>query len=205
MVARKRSSKPAVPTDDLDDIEEDLDVTDELEDEEEAPKPKRSKVTPAKKTARKPVKKVVEEEAEDDEEEDDEEEEVVVKKPAKKAATKKAAPKAKTTDDDALGTAWLVEHVNETLGTEHPATAVRVVLRRLAKNGKLDREVGETRSRYAFTGPTDPVVKAVVKAIKDGAIKADRDEKLGALKAKKASKKAVEVEDDDVEDLEEDE
>lgn len=192
MAARTRT-KPAVPTDDLDEIEEDLELEEDTI-EEEAPKPKRrTKVTPAKKAPRKPV--VVADEDEDEGVED--EDEAPVKKPVKKAPAKKAAAETK-------GTAWLVDHVNEQLGTEHPATAIRVVLRRLAKDGKLDREVGETRTRYEFSGPNDAIVKAVVKAVKSGAVKADRDEKLTALKAKKAAA-AVEVDEDEVEELEDDE
>lgn len=194
----KRNTKPAVVTDELDDIEElEIDETPEVE-EEEAPAPK--------KRARKATKKVVVEEPEEDEDED--EEPAPVKKPAKKAAAKKAAP-AKS-DDAELGTAWLTEHVNETLGTSHTAFTLRGLLRKLAKQGKLDREVGADRSRYTFTGPNDVTVKSVIKAIKNGDLEKDKKEALDKLKEKSAAKRAakkaaVEVDEDDVEDLEDDE
>lgn len=129
--------------------------------------------------------------------------------PKKKAAAKKAAaPKAE--EPAALGTSWLVDHVNEQLGTEYKAYDLRIVLRKLAKAGKLERNVGEERGRYTFSGPTDPVVKALVKALKDGELEKDRKEKLAELKAKKASSKKtapaeaeeVELEEDDEEDIE---
>lgn len=196
----KRNTKPAVVTDELDDIEElEIDETPEVE-EEEAPAPKKR----ARKAA---AKKVVVEEPEDDEDEDEEEDEPApVKKTAKRAA-KKAAP-AKEADAE-LGTAWLTEHVNETLGTSHTAFTLRGLLRKLAKQGKLDREVGADRSRYTFTGPNDVTVKSVIKAIKNGDLEKDKKEALDKLKEKSAAKRAakkaaVEVDEDDVEDLDED-
>ena len=195
----KRNTKPAVVTDELDDIEElEIDETPEVE-EDEAPAPK-------KRTRKAAAKKVVEPEPEDEDE--DEEEPAPVKKPAKKAAGKKAAP-AKEADAE-LGTAWLTEHVNETLGTSHTAFTLRGLLRKLAKQGKLDREVGADRSRYTFTGPNDVTVKSVIKAIKNGDLEKDKKEALDKLKEKSAAKRAakkaaVEVDEDDVEDLEDDE
>lgn len=198
----KRNTKPAVVTDELDDIEElEIDETPEVE-EDEAPAPK-------KRTRKAAAKKVVEPEPEDeDEDEDEDEEPAPVKKPAKKAAGKKAAP-AKEADAE-LGTAWLTEHVNETLGTSHTAFTLRGLLRKLAKQGKLDREVGADRSRYTFTGPNDVTVKSVIKAIKNGDLEKDKKEALDKLKEKSAAKRAakkaaVEVDEDDVEDLEDDE
>ena len=132
-------------------------------------------------------------------EELEEEVEEVEEAPKKKAPAKKAA---KAEEPAALGTSWLVEHVNETLGTEYKAYDLRIVLRKLAKAGKLERNVGEERGRYTFTGASDPVVKALIKALKDGELEKDRKEKLAELKAKKASSKAAkteEVEDADVE------
>lgn len=195
----KRNTKPAVVTDELDDIEElEIDETPEVE-EDEAPAPK-------KRTRKAAAKQVVEVEPDEDEDED-EEEPAPVKKPAKKAAAKKAPAKEA---DAELGTAWLTEHVNETLGTSHTAFTLRGLLRKLAKQGKLDREVGADRSRYTFTGPNDVTVKSVIKAIKNGDLEKDKKEALDKLKEKSAAKRAakkaaVEVDEDDVEDLEDDE
>lgn len=184
---RKRSTKPAVePTDELDDIEEVLE--DEDVEVEEAPAPK--------KTTRTRRKANPEPEPEPEDDEDVEEEEPA---PAAKPKAKKAAPAEK-------GTAWLVEHVNETLGTSLKTADLRVLLRKLAKAGKLDREVGTERSRYSFTGPKDAIVVAVVKAVKSGDLDKERKAKLDELKAKKAAKAAkVEEADDEVEDLDDDE
>lgn len=41
-------------------------------------------------------------------------------------------------------------------------------MRRLAKEGVVDRTVGDDRGRYSFTGKNDPQVKAVVAAVKAG-------------------------------------
>ena len=122
--------------------------------------------------------------------------------PAPKAKAKKAAK-------DTKGTAWLVEHVNEKLGLELSGFTMRTILRKMAKDGELDRE---SRSRYEFTGPGDPVVKAVIKHVKEhgtgtrGA--SDTAEKAPAkkaatkrTKAKKAEPVEEEVIADDLDDL----
>jgi hypothetical protein len=85
----------------------------------------------------------------------------------------------------------------------------------MVKDGILVREEAEGRSRYSFSGPNDPQVKAIVKAIKEGYGEKAKQERLDNLKAKrtekpkakKASKKSaavkkeapVEVEDEDLE------
>lgn len=148
------------------------------------------------------------------------------KKASKKAA--KAAPaeapakksrKAASEDDDAessaYGAAWLADYVNEQVeGKNYSAANIRVLLRKLAADGTLDREVGTDRSRYSFSGPNDPIVKAVVKHVKAGTLEAAQKARLEAVAskkadaapAKKAGKKAsapvVEEDDEDEEEIE---
>lgn len=148
------------------------------------------------------------EEDEDLEELEDEEPE---EKPApKKRTTSKAAPaKATAAEPPVKGSAWLAAHVTEVTGETFDSRAVRMLLRKLAKDGALARVVGETRDRYAFTGPTDPIVKAVVTMIKDGTAKAMKQDGLAKLKeqgeAKKAAAKAAKAKEPEPEDDEDEE
>lgn len=141
--------------------------------------------------------------------------------PARKAAAPKAAPAPKAAAQPTIefGSAWLVEHVNEQAGTSYSASSLRILLRKLTKEGVLARD-SEGRSRYNFPkGANDPQVKAIVKAVKSGAAETARQERLDELKAtrkaapKKAaaaparkSRKAAPVvdEDDALEDLDDD-
>jgi len=147
------------------------------------------------------------------------------KAPAAKAAkatpakAKASAPVEKAPRAEAIeyGSAWLVEHVNTQAGTSYTASALRILLRKLTKDGVLERD-SEGRQRYNFPkGAKDPQVVAIVKAVKSGAGEKAKQERLDALKeqraaskgkakatpAKKArSKKAVEEpEEDDEDDL----
>jgi antitoxin component of RelBE/YafQ-DinJ toxin-antitoxin module len=113
----------------------------------------------------------VEETDEDDDlEELEEPEEEPETKPKRKPPVRKTEPKAKAPKAPAIefGSAWLAAHVTEQTGETYDGRAVRMLLRKLAKDGKLPRVVGETRDRYQFTGPQDATVLAVVKMVKDG-------------------------------------
>lgn len=141
------------------------------------------------------------EELEEDEVEETEEEveepasKKTVKKTSKKAAPAKAEKKAEAPTN---GTQWLAEHVNKVLGTEYKAYDLRVMLRKLAKDGTLQREVGNDRSRYDFSGPNDPVVKAVIAKLRDGDLEKEKKAKLNALKDRKSKKAKASTEDDEV-------
>jgi hypothetical protein len=121
-----------------------------------------------------------------DEVEDDDEDEAPAKKTKAKA---KAAPK----EDDVWGVRALIEHVKETTGKEYNPREVRTLLRKLAREGGgVDREIiPGNKSRYEWTGPTDPEVKAIIKAIKGGQIEKSKKEALDKLKADKAKKTAA--------------
>lgn len=113
------------------------------------------------------------------------------------ARTKKAAPveeveEAAPAQSNVRGTAWLTEHVNEECGTDMTSAQVRTLLRRMVRNGELEREIGEDRSRYEFPkGANDPIVKAVVKAVKSGEAKEAQRERLEQVKAKASAKSAA--------------
>jgi hypothetical protein len=123
------------------------------------------------------------------------------KEKAAPAAKAKAAPKAKAAAKPAptatvaknapveFGSAWLVEHVNEQAGTSYNASTLRILLRKLTRDGVLEREA-EGRQRYNFPkGANDPQVKAIVKAVKGGAAEKAKTERLEGLKEQRAAKK----------------
>lgn len=164
----------------------------------------------------------VDEEFDELEEDDLEELEEVEEAPAPKArkkATAQAPAKAdgdkpKRSDKIEFGSPWLAAHVTEVTGQAYDSRAIRMLLRKLAKDGVLDREVGETRDRYVFTGADDKIVKAVVEMVTSGAAKELKQAGLQAVKdnaaAKKAAAKAAkeaaaEAEDDEIEELDDDE
>jgi DNA-binding transcriptional ArsR family regulator len=136
-------------------------------------------------------------------------------KAAKAAAAPVSAPKAEPIE---YGSAWLVEHVNEQAGTSYTASTLRILLRKLTRDGVLEREA-EGRQRYNFPkGANDPQVKAIVKAVKGGAAEKAKQERLDGLKEQRAAKKsaapkksrskkaaAAEVEEDVEDDLDVDE
>jgi hypothetical protein len=127
----------------------------------------------------KAAKPAVEEIEEDFELEADEVDET----PAPKAK-KAAAPKIE------FGTKELAAHVNAEAGTSYDAYNLRILLRKLTKDGVLERVESEGRSRYSFTGPEDPQVQAIVEAVKSGAAEKAKAERLEKLKADRDAKKA---------------
>ena len=112
--------------------------------------------------------------------------------PAKKskAAAPKAAPaKAPKAEAIEYGSAWLVDHVNEQAGTSYTASTLRILLRKLTKEGVLDRDSEGGRQRYNFPkGANDPQVRAIVKAVKAGGAEKAKAERLEDLKSKRSSK-----------------
>ena len=109
--------------------------------------------------------------------------------PAKKS--KAAAPKAAPAKAEAIeyGSAWLVDHVNEQAGTSYTASTLRILLRKLTKEGVLDRDSEGGRQRYNFPkGANDPQVRAIVKAVKAGGAEKAKAERLEDLKSKRSSK-----------------
>lgn len=141
-------------------------------------------------------------------------------KPATRTRRTKAAaevevetPAAKATPG-AKGTAWLVEFL-DTKGIETNGLNVRNVLRRLAASGEIDHD---RQSRYEFTGPNDPIVRAVLAHFKGTAkvapapaakapakkAAAKAPAKAPATRGRRKAAPAPEPEVEDVEDFEDD-
>lgn len=149
--------------DDLDDLDELEDADDEDDDEELEPEPVKSR---GRKKAAAPA-------------------------PAKKAA-KRTPPQQREPAEDVNDSNWLAAYVNEICGTSYDARSMRVLLRKMAKDGLLAREVGEDRSRYVFPkGENDPTVKQVLRMAKSGAVEAEKTAGLERAKASAAAKKTA--------------
>lgn len=136
------------------------------------------------------------------------------KKTPAKAPAKKAAPVevAETTEDTTFGVTGVAELIKQRTGNVVKTRDLRILLRKLARDGRLDREiVAGNRAKWEFDGPEDPRVETIIEAFENGELEADKKEKLDALKARKAQQKAdkaaaaaeAETEDADEEALEE--
>jgi len=118
----------------------------------------------------------------DDELEELDEDEVEDTAPAKKSSK---------TQEVTFGASDLAKLASEKLGIKLDAKNLRVLLRKMARDGRLEREVKQgNRTRYSWSGPEDPEVKAILKALKSGELEKDKQEKLAALKERKAKKDA---------------
>ena len=111
----------------------------------------------------------------------DEEDDRAEGKPKAKRSTAKATA-AKAASAPKFGSAELAAYVTETTGENFDGRGIRMLLRKLASTGKLDRQVGETRDPSPFTGPNDPTVKAVVAMVKSGEAKAMKQAGLEKVK-----------------------
>lgn len=135
---------------------------------------------------------------------------------ASQGKTKAAAPVAGQ-EEVTFGASDLAKHLSE--GRDKPVSTreLRTLIRKMARDGKgrVNREIiPGNRARYNWSGLDDPEVVAIIKAFNDGELEADKQEKLQALKDRKAKQKAEkaaaeEVDEDDeeleVEDDEEEE
>lgn len=101
--------------------------------------------------------------------------------------------KSKGGDDGVVfGASDLAKLANQKYDKSYDAKTIRTLLRKLARSGKLQREISpENRTRYSWTGPDDPEVRMILKEIKGGAIEAARNEALAGLKEKKAAERAA--------------
>lgn len=144
-------------------------------------------------------------EVEDDDLEDLEEDEV--------AETKPVSKKSKATDTVTFGIRDLVALIKKETGEDTDPRALRTLIRKMArdKSGRVDREItAGNRTRYDWSGPNDPEVRNILKAFQAGELEADKQEKLKALKerkaaltAKKKAAAAAEVEEADEDDEDE--
>lgn len=132
---------------------------------------------------------------------------------AKAKATAKPAAKveAPATTEEIFGVSDVAELIATKTGRTVKNRDLRTLLRKMARDGRLDREiVAGNRARWEFDGADDPRVTAIVEAFENGELDADKAEKLQALKDRKAAQRAAakaaagEDEDDADEELEED-
>lgn len=130
-------------------------------------------------------------------------------KKATKPAAKKVAPAPAASTDEVFGVSSIAEILKVKTGKEVKTRDLRVLLRKMARDGRLDREiVAGNRERWTWEGPDDPEVALIVEAFEAGELEADKKAKLDALKARKAEQRAAkkaeeESEEDDDEELEE--
>lgn len=100
--------------------------------------------------------------------------------------------KGKKVEDEVWGVRALIALVKEKTGKEYKPREVRTQLRAMAKAGTIDREIiPGNKSRYSWSGPDDPEVKAFIKAAKGGAIEENKKAALDKLKSDKAKKDAA--------------
>lgn len=142
-------------------------------------------------------KSAVIEDLDDDLELVEDEDEAPAKNSKKGKAKVTSEPKAESTG---MGASWLAEHVNDELGTEYTAANIRVILRKMANDGDIEREVGTDRARYQFTGEKDPTVRALLKRVKSGEADANKAERLAAAKSGSKKGKAKDEDDENGED-----
>jgi len=127
---------------------------------------------------------------------------------AKKTAPAKPAPEVEveaTEAEEIFGVADVVALIKTKLKKETTTRELRTLLRKMARDGRLDREiVAGNRTRWEFAGPEDPEVLAILKAFGEGELEQDKRDKLNALKERKAAARAAKQAEED-EEVEEDE
>lgn len=152
-----------------------------------APAKKAATKRAAKKTAPAPEPEVDETELEEDEDLEELEEDEV-----------EDAPKKSSAQEVTFGVSDLCKWLEQKTGKKVTPRELRTLIRKMARDGKgrVDRVItAGNRTRYDWPeGLKDPEVKAIVKAFRDGELEADKQEKLQALKDRKAAKKTAEPE-----------
>jgi hypothetical protein len=143
--------------------------------------------TKGKKKAAKPVEPEVVEEVLDDDDEVEDLDEVAEEAPTK---SKKKGSQEEVT----FGASDLAKYLVEKTGKKCTPRELRTLIRKMARedNPRVKREIKQgNRTRYNWSGPDDPEVKAIIKAFEGGELEADKKAKLDALKESKAAKKAA--------------
>lgn len=126
---------------------------------------------------------------------------------AKAKPAAKPAPTVAEPTEAIFGVSDIADLINVRFGKVVKTRDLRTLLRKMARDGRLDREIiAGNRERWSWTGPEDPEVETILDAYEAGELEADKQEKLQALKDRKAAQraaaKAAEADDDD-EELEE--
>lgn len=111
------------------------------------------------------------------------------------AKTQKAAPKpapVETAEDTVFGVSDVAELIKVETGDVVKTRDLRTLLRKMARDGRLDREiVAGNRDRWVWTGADDPEVEKILEAYREGELQKDKEEKLAALKERKAAQRAA--------------
>lgn len=95
-------------------------------------------------------------------------------------------------EDAIWGVRDLIALVKTKTGKEYKPREVRTQLRSMARKGQINREIiAGNKTRYSWSGPDDPEVKAFLKAVKGGEIEANKKAALDKLKSDKAKKTAA--------------
>jgi len=143
---------------------------------------KTAKRAPKKKSAPAPEPEVEDTELEDDEELEEMEADEVEESPKSSA------------QEVTFGVADLCKYLTSKTGKKVTPRELRTLIRKMARDnsGRVNREIkAGNRSRYDWPeGLKDPEVKAIIKAFNAGELEADKQEKLQALKDRKAKKTA---------------
>lgn len=105
----------------------------------------------------------------------------------------KAKAKAKVEEEEIWGVRDLIALIKSKTEKEYSPREVRTLLRKLAREGGgVEREIiAGNKARYAWTGPKDPEVKAILASVENGDIEASKKAALDKLKADKAAKNAA--------------
>lgn len=112
------------------------------------------------------------------------------KQTAKPAA--KPAPAPAATEETIFGVGDVAELIQIRTGKVVKNRDLRTLLRKMARDGRLDREiVAGNRARWEFEGADDPRVEKILEAFEAGELDQDKAEKLQALKDRKAEQRAA--------------
>ena len=113
-------------------------------------------------------------------------------KAASKVTPKVAPAPATPAAETVFGVSDVCDLIKVRTGREVKTRDMRILLRKLARDGRLDREIiAGNRARWEFEGPEDPRIDTIVEAFEAGELDADKKEKLDALKEKKAADRAA--------------
>jgi hypothetical protein len=106
-------------------------------------------------------------------------------------ATDAAPSKNGSADEVVFGASDLAKLLTEKTGKTVTARDLRTLLRKMARDGRINREItAGNRTRYSWSGPNDPEVKAVIKSVTSGELEQGKKEALAKLKEQKAAKNA---------------
>lgn len=128
-------------------------------------------------------------------------------KAAAKKATAKAAPAPEATET-VFGVSQIAEIIQTRTGKVVKNRDLRTLLRKMANDGRLDREIiPGNRTPWSWSGADDPEVELIVEAFENGELEADKKAKLDALKERKAAERAAKkaAEEAEAEEVDEDE